>query len=98
MSTISSGMNAPASVFTEDIYKRYFRPGLTERNRFLVLKLTTIIIGLLGLGTGIAMIGVKSLLDIWGELSGIFARGMLGLFLLGMISRRTNSAEAFPQR
>jgi len=41
------------------------------------------------------MIGVKSLLDIWWELSGIFAGGMLGLFLLGMISRRTKSHEAF---
>jgi SSS family solute:Na+ symporter len=41
------------------------------------------------------MIGVKSLLDIWWELSGIFAGGMLGLFLLGIISRRTKSAEAF---
>jgi SSS family solute:Na+ symporter len=41
------------------------------------------------------MIGVKSLLDAWWQLSGIFAGGMLGLFLLGIISRRTKSAEAF---
>jgi SSS family solute:Na+ symporter len=34
-------------------------------------------------------------LDIWWELSGIFAGGMLGLFLLGLISKRTNSHEAF---
>ena len=49
----------------------------------------------MGLSTGIAMIGVKSLLDIWWTLSGIFAGGMLGLFLLGIISRRTKSMEAF---
>ena len=41
------------------------------------------------------MIGVKSLLDIWWELSGIFAGGMLGLFLLGIISRQTKNHEAF---
>jgi SSS family solute:Na+ symporter len=40
------------------------------------------------------MIGAKSLLDIWWELSGIFAGGMLGLFLLGLISRQTRNAEA----
>ncbi len=40
------------------------------------------------------MIGVKSVLDIWWQLSGIFAGGMLGLFLLGMISRQTQNAEA----
>ncbi len=43
---------------------------------------------------GIAMIGVKSILDVWWELSGIFAAGMLGLFLLGIISRQTKNHEA----
>jgi SSS family solute:Na+ symporter len=38
------------------------------------------------------MIGVKSILDIWWELSGIFAGGMLGLFLLGIISKAKNAA------
>jgi SSS family solute:Na+ symporter len=41
---------------------------------------------LIGLATGLAMIGSKSLLDVWWELSGIFAGGMLGLFLLGLNS------------
>ena len=95
MSTISSGMNASATVFTMDIYKRYFRPNLSDRGKLRALYAFTVFFGVLGLITGIAMIGVKSLLDIWWELSGIFAGGMLGLFLLGMISKRTKSAEAF---
>ena len=95
MSTISSGMNASATVFTVDIYKRYIRPNLNDKKKLLVLHISTVVFGLLGLGTGIAMIGVKSLLDIWWELSGIFAGGMLGLFLLGIISKGTKSHEAF---
>lgn len=95
MSTISSGMNASATVFTEDIYKRYFKTELSDKGKLFTLHLSTVIFGLLGLSTGIAMIGVKSLLDVWWELSGIFAGGMLGLFLLGIISRRTQSHEAF---
>ncbi len=94
MSTISSGMNASATVFTMDIYKRYFRPHMGEKKKLYVLHASTVVFGLMGLATGIAMIGVKSLLDIWWELSGIFAGGMLGLFLLGIISRRTKSPEA----
>jgi SSS family solute:Na+ symporter len=94
MSTISSGMNASATVFTVDIYKRYFKPGLSEKSNLLALHVGTVVFGLLGMGTGIAMIGVKSLLDIWWELSGIFAGGMLGLFLLGIISRQTKNHEA----
>ena len=67
---------------------------MTDKQQLRVLHIATIVFGLIGLGTGIAMIGAKSLLDIWWELSGIFAGGMLGLFLLGLISKQTKNAEA----
>lgn len=40
------------------------------------------------------MIGVKSILDVWWQLSGIFAGGMLGLFLLGIISKKAQNKDA----
>jgi SSS family solute:Na+ symporter len=94
MSTISSGMNASATVFTFDIYKRYIKKDLTNRQTLNILLRSTFIIGILAIVTGIAMIGVKSILDTWWQLSGIFAAGMLGLFLLGLVSRQTKNAEA----
>lgn len=94
MSTISSGMNASATVFTKDIYKRYISKTLAGKKELNVLYASTVFFGLIGLFAGMAMIGVKSILDIWWELSGIFAGGMLGLFLLGLISKSTKSAEA----
>lgn len=94
MSTISSNMNSSATVFTMDIYKRYFKPVMTDKQQLYILHSATVVFGLIGLSTGLAMIGAKSLLDIWWELSGIFAGGMLGLFLLGLISRQTRNAEA----
>jgi len=94
MSTISSGMNASATVFSIDIVKRFFKPDITEKANMRLLYISTVVFGLLGMGTGIAMIGAKSVLDVWWQLSGIFAGGMLGLFLLGMISRRARNHEA----
>ena len=94
MSTISSGMNSSATVFTVDIYKRYIKPDITEKQNLSLLHIATVVFGLLGMIAGIAMIGVKSILDVWWELSGIFAAGMLGLFLLGIISRQTKNHEA----
>ncbi|SFA38482.1 solute:Na+ symporter, SSS family [Pedobacter suwonensis] len=94
MSTISSGMNASATVFSVDIYKRYFKPEINEKQNLSLLHIATVAFGLLGMIAGIAMIGVKSILDVWWELSGIFAAGMLGLFLLGIISRQTKNHEA----
>lgn len=95
MSTISSGMNASATVFSEDIYKRYYKPGINEKQNMRLLHIATVVFGLAGMIAGIAMIGVKSILDIWWQLSGIFAGGMLGLFLLGIISKKSGNMEAF---
>ncbi|QTE37170.1 sodium:solute symporter [Mucilaginibacter gossypii] len=94
MSTISSGMNSSATVFTIDIYKRYFKPQLNDKNTLNALHIGTVLFGFAGMAAGIAMIGVKSILDLWWQLSGIFAAGMLGLFLLGIISRQTRNHEA----
>ena len=94
MSTISSGMNASATVFSVDIYQRYIDPSLSAKNSLRLLYIATTLFGIFGMLTGIAMIGVKSVLDVWWMLSGIFAGGMLGLFLLGIISRSTRNAEA----
>ena len=94
MSTISSNMNASATVFTMDIYKKYFNKNLTDKQQLASLHIATVVVGLIGLGAGLAMIGAKSLLDTWWKLSGIFAGGMLGLFLLGLISRKAKNAAA----
>lgn len=94
MSTISSCMNASATVFAADIYKKYFQKDLNDKKLLRTLYAGTIVFGSIGLMAGLAMIGSKSILDVWWELSGIFAGGMLGLFLLGLISRKARNAEA----
>jgi SSS family solute:Na+ symporter len=94
MSTISSGMNSSATVFLKDIYQRYINKDATSKQELTVLYLATGAIGVFAIAAGIVMIGVTSILDIWWQLAGIFAGGMLGLFLLGMISRSTGDAVA----
>lgn len=94
MSTISSGMNSSATVFLKDIYQRYINTSVTPRKEMVVLYLSTATMGVLAIVTGVVMIGVKSILDLWWQLAGIFAGGMLGLFLLGMVSRRSGNTTA----
>lgn len=94
MSTISSGMNSSATVFLKDIYQRYIDKDVSPKKELLVLYLSTAAMGVLAIITGIIMIGVKSILDLWWQLAGIFAGGMLGLFLLGMISRGAGNTVA----
>lgn len=94
MSTISSGMNASATVFTEDIYKRYINPNISDKGNLRVLLIGTGVFGAIGMFAGIAMIGVQSILDVWWTLSGIFAGGMLGLFLLGITNKKVGNSDA----
>jgi solute:Na+ symporter, SSS family len=94
MSTISSGMNASATVFTTDIFRRYIRSDISDRQNLRVLRVSTVIFGLLGMAIALSMIGTSSLLDVWWKLSGIFAGGVLGIFLLGIMSRTTKNREA----
>jgi solute:Na+ symporter, SSS family len=94
MSTVSTSLNSSATLLLTDWYRRYLRPKAGERESMLVLRLGTLVWGLMGTGFALAMIGVKAALDAWWTLSSIFAGGMLGLFLLGMIARRAGNAAA----
>ncbi len=86
-------MNPLSSVVVlSDLYKGWLRPSLEEREAMAVLYGGTVLVGALGTGAALAMTGVRSVLDAWWTLSGIFAGGMLGLFLLGLISRRADRA------
>ncbi|MCW5555813.1 MAG: sodium:solute symporter [Verrucomicrobiae bacterium] len=93
-STLASSINCSATLTLCDLYKRYFRPHAEARESMRVLRFATLGFGMVGTLTALAMIRVKSALDAWWELAGIFSGGMLGLFLLGLISRRATNAAA----
>lgn len=93
-STLSSSMNCAATLVLCDMYQRYFRPGAEARESLRVLRVTTLVVGLLGTGAALAMMRIKTALDVWWDWAGIFSGGMLGLFLLGLISKRARNADA----
>jgi SSS family solute:Na+ symporter len=93
-STLSSSINCSATLVLCDIYRRYWRPEAGERESMRVLWAASLGIGLAGTGMALAMMRIKQALDAWWQLAGIFSGGMLGLFLLGIISRRATNAAA----
>ena len=94
MSSMDTSLNSSATLALCDIYKRYIRPLAGERESMAVLYLSTLGFGVVGTFTALAMIRVRSALDMWWNLQGIFTGGMLGLFLLGLISRRARNPQA----
>jgi SSS family solute:Na+ symporter len=94
MSTISTSFNSSATVFLTDYYQRYINKKSTDRGSMKILYLSSTVITILGIIIAIAMINVKSALDTWWKLASVFSGGMLGLFLLGAFSKKTNVTGA----
>lgn len=93
-STLSSSVNGSATLLLHDVYQRYFRPGAGRRESMVVLYLGTLLMGVLGTGTALGMTRVRTALDAWWQLAGVFSGGMLGLFLLGLLVQRARGAAA----
>ena len=59
-----------------------------------MLKLSSVGVGVAGILVAFAFMSVQSALDAWWALASIFSGGMLGLFLLGYISRKARNFDA----
>ena len=94
MSTIDTSLNSSATITLRDIFRRTSE-GDDEQAQMRILRGGTVFWGILGTCVAVALsFDSRNILKIWWDLSGIFAGAMLGLFLLGMISRRAENASA----
>ena len=87
MSTVSTSVTSSATIILTDYYKPLVKRS-SERRDVMVLRLSSCIVGVIGIIVAIAMLSVESIIDAWWKLSSIFSGGMLGLFLLGILPRR----------
>lgn len=94
MSTLSTSMNGSATLILTDIYRRFFRPQASNREQMTVLYSGSVLWGIFGILVALAMTRAKNILDVWWTVSGIVSGGMLGLFLLGFLSKKTKNASA----
>ncbi len=94
MSTVSTSLNSSATLIMRDYYQRYVNPQASDRQSMIALYAGTIVWGALGTGVALLMIHIRGALDAWWTLASIFSGGMVGLFLLGMISRRAGNPAA----
>lgn len=92
---MDSNLNCCATLYLCDIHRRYIRPEASERESMFVLHASTLIMGALSVATALLFTQIdKRALDIWWALTGILSGGVLGLFLLGLLSRRATSYHA----
>jgi SSS family solute:Na+ symporter len=95
MSSLDSALNSLAAALTVDFLVR-FKPSISEKARLTFAKIVVVSAGVVGIAVGIYASRTEApLIDLILTFMGYFAGGLLGLFLLGMLTRRANGHGAF---
>lgn len=103
MSTVDSSLNSSATLLLCDVRNRFLMRVDTnpdgsvrrdDRGDLKFLRTMTIVLGIAGIGVGLAMLDVKRMLDAWWQISGVLSGGTLGLILLARFSRASGASGA----
>lgn len=95
MSTLSGSMNSAATAYIVDVYSRFFNKS-HQGSELRTARLATCVIGLISLSFAFFMAtwNIASLWDEFNKILGLILGSMGGLFMLGMLTKRANSAGA----
>lgn len=94
MSTVSATLNSGATVLLEDYWKRFAPKRSNERTNLAFLRFSTVGLGVFAMVVGIGVMNVSSALTAFWGLQSVLSGGMLGLFLLALLSKRARGVHA----
>jgi SSS family solute:Na+ symporter len=86
MSTLSSDLNCLSAVMFDDYYRK-LRPDCTDKQQLIFSRLVVAVAGLTGILLAMAMTRIHSMADAAFEFVSIVGGGVLGMYLLGMVTR-----------
>jgi SSS family solute:Na+ symporter len=89
-----ASLNSMATVFVKDIYEKVFPARVKEKHKLLVARLSTLIFGTFLAGAAILMSKYEHLsaLEAISKYGSYIIGSTLGVFILGIYTRRTNEA------
>jgi len=100
MSSIDSELNAMSATFVNDFYMPYFNRGSGEQHLMVVARVATVICGVLLVGVGVLIADFyldnpeTDLLSIALGVMTLFYGGLLGVFLVGLLTRRRGNSPS----
>lgn len=97
MSTLSSIINAWAQILTHDFYRRLLVKGHDERHYLIAGRYFSFLAVMLGMAIALLIHWARSsaLMDLQQTFMTVLSGGLLGLFLLGFLTKRVDSQSAF---
>ena len=96
VSTLDSGLNSFSTVFTLDIYIKYFRPDATPKQTKWIGRVITLLVGALSVAIALGLDTVGR--DLFNLLQGVIAflaPPMAAVFLIGVLWKRATATAAF---
>lgn len=90
MSTLSSDLNCLGAILFDDYYNK-LQQNRTERQRLLFSRFSVLISGFLCVLLAMAMTRIHSMADAAFDFVSLVSGGVLGMYLLGIFTRRCNS-------
>lgn len=96
MSTVSSSICAVSDLGTNDFYKR-FKPGASDHQCLILGRVLTAVVGIAGTACAILMSQIQNVKSVWDlaiMVTGLISSSVLGLFLLGLITRKSHELGA----
>jgi len=93
--SMDTNLNSMATLTLCDIYKRYLRPQAGDRESLRVLHLGTLFWGVACIAFALVMtMKIGPTIDFGWKVGGLLGGGMLGLFLLGLMTKASSGAAA----
>lgn len=89
MSSLSSSLNSLASSAINDFYRPFFKPGADSRHYLRVSRFLTLMWGVLLMGVAFLARSWGDVLEVGLTITSITMGSILGIFLLGTLTRRT---------
>lgn len=95
MASIESHVHSLATIFTTDFYVRFSHKP-TERKKLVFAKGMTVFLGMVATLIALLLLEnkMKSILDVFTEMTGLFIGAAAGLFVLGIFTEKTNGTGA----
>jgi Na+/proline symporter len=95
MSCLSGTINSAATLMVQDFYLRW-RPHSTDQVRLRLMKILSYVVGSIATGVAawLAEMPMRSLMETWTTIASLCGAGFVGVYTLGMFSRRANGAGA----
>jgi SSS family solute:Na+ symporter len=90
MSTMSGGINSLTTATVVDFYKRLLKSGATEGHYLRVARIVTVAWGTIATGIALFANRLGELANAYNKVNSFLGGVILGIFLLGMLTRRGN--------